>query len=93
MSECDALDGVFDGLLTDPRRCRLDPSTLLCRGNDEEQCLTAPQVEAVKMGYEPAKRKTGELIYPGLVPGGETGWAMLTGANPEPGTIDVGMFR
>ena len=45
------------------------------------------------MGYEPAKRKTGELIYPGLVPGGETGWAMLTGANPEPGAIDVGMFR
>jgi hypothetical protein len=33
------------------------------------------------------------LIYPGLVPGGETGWAMLTGANPEPGAIDVGMFR
>ena len=93
MSACDALDGVTDGLLTDPRRCRFDPSTLLCRGNDEEQCLTAPQVEAVKMGYEPAKRKTGELIYPGLVPGGETGWAMLTGANPEPGTIDVGMFR
>ncbi len=38
-------------------------------------------------------RKTGELIYPGLVPGGETGWAMLTGAKPEPGSIDVGMFR
>src|SRR5205814_9543143 len=36
---------------------------------------------------------TGELIYPGLVPGGETGWAMLTGAKPEPGSIDVGMFR
>jgi tannase/feruloyl esterase len=50
-------------------------------------------VEAVKMGYAPARRKTGELIYPELVPGGETGWAMLTGANPEPGAIDVGMFR
>ena len=35
ISECDALDGVSDGLLTDPRRCRLDPATLLCRGNDE----------------------------------------------------------
>ena len=45
------------------------------------------------MGYAPARRKTGELIHPGLVPGGETGWAMLTAANPEPGSIDVGMFR
>ena len=35
----------------------------------------------------------GGLIYSGLVPGGETGWAMLTAANPEPGGIDVGMFR
>ena len=32
MSACDALDGVSDGLLTDPRRCRFDPSTLLCHG-------------------------------------------------------------
>jgi feruloyl esterase len=45
------------------------------------------------MGYAPAMRRSGELIYPGLVPGGETGWMMLTAATPEPGAIDVGMFR
>ena len=83
LAACDAL-GVTDGLLTDPHQCRFDPATLLCRGVDRDDCLTAPQVEAVKMGYAPARRKTGELIYPGLVPGGEMGWAMLTGANPEP---------
>ena len=93
LAACDALDGVTDGLLTDPHQCHFDPTTLLCRVGDGDNCLTAPQVEAVKMGYAPAKKKTGELIYPGLVPGGETGWAMLTGANPEPGAIDVGMFR
>ena len=73
LAACDALDGVTDGLLTDPRQCRFDPASLLCRGVDMDDCLTAPQVEAVKMGYAPARRKTGELIYPGLVPGGETG--------------------
>ena len=93
LAACDALDGVSDGLLTDPHQCHFDPTTLLCRVGDGDNCLTAPQVEAVKMGYAPAKKKTGELIYPGLVPGGETGWAMLTGANSEPGVIDVGMFR
>jgi Tannase and feruloyl esterase len=93
LAACDALDGVTDGFLTNPHQCHFDPATLLCRSGDNDNCLTAPQVAAVKMGYAPAKKKTGELIYPGLVPGGEMGWAMLTGANPEPGAIDVGMFR
>lgn len=93
LAACDAIDGVRDGLLTDPRQCQFDPAVLLCTGGDRDDCLTAQQIEAVKMGYAPARRKTGELIYPGLVPGGETGWNMLTGRNPEPGSIDVGMFR
>ncbi len=93
LAACDAIDGVSDGLLTDPRECRFDPATLLCRGTDQDDCLTAQQIEAVKMGYAPAKRTTGEVIFPGLVPGGETGWDMLTAAQPEPGSIDVGIFR
>ncbi len=91
LAACDALDGVTDRLLTDPHQCHFDPATILCRGVDRDDCLTARQVEAVKMGYAPATRRTGELIYPGLVPGGEMGWAMLTGAKPEPGGIDVGI--
>lgn len=93
LAACDALDGVQDGLLADPRKCHFDPATLLCPGNEADNCLTAPQVEAVKMALSPAKKKTGELIYPGLVPGGEAGWALLSGVNQEPGIIDVGMFR
>jgi len=93
LAACDAIDGVKEGLLTDPRQCRFDPATLLCQGGERDDCLTAQQIEAVKMGYAAARRKNGELIFPGLVPGGETGWEMLTGANAEPGSIDVGMFR
>jgi feruloyl esterase len=93
LAACDAIDGVTDGLLTDPRQCQFDPRILLCRSADRDDCLTARQIDVVKTGYAPARRTTGELIFPGLVPGGETGWAMLTGAKPEPGSIDVGMFR
>jgi len=93
LAACDALDGVPDGLLADPRKCNFDPAALLCRAGDQDDCLTARQVESVKLGYAAARKKSGELIYPGLVPGGETGWAMLTGKPPEPGVIDVGMFR
>ena len=31
VAACDALDGVTDGVIDDPRRCRFDPATLLCR--------------------------------------------------------------
>jgi feruloyl esterase len=93
LAECDAIDGVTDGLLTDPRQCQFDPATLRCRGADRDDCLTAQQIEVVEMAYAPARRKNGELIFPGLVPGGETSWDMLTAAKPEPGSIDVGIFR
>lgn len=65
LAACDALDGVTDGLLTDPHQCRFDPASVQCRGADADDCLTARQVEAVRMGYAPARRTTGELIYPG----------------------------
>ena len=92
LAACDTLDGVKDGLLADPRKCRFDPATLLCQGAAQDDCLTAPQIETVKMAYSDARKKNGELIYPGLPPGGERGW-LLPGQSKEPGGIDLGMFR
>ena len=51
LAACDAIDGVRDGLLTDPRQCQFDPATLSCRGNDQDDCLTVQQVEAVIILY------------------------------------------
>ena len=31
LAQCDAIDGVKDGLLNDPRKCHFDPATLLCK--------------------------------------------------------------
>jgi feruloyl esterase len=94
LAACDALDGVKDGLLSDPLRCRFDPATLACRaGAGGDDCLTARELEMVTRAYSPARKKTGELIYPGLVPGSETGWALLSSQRAEPNTIDIGMYR
>jgi feruloyl esterase len=93
LAACDAIDGVKDGLLTDPRTCRFDPSSLLCRGAESGACLTPAQLETVQALYAPAKRTNGTLIYPGLVFGGEADWPITATAGGDPGMIDLGMFR
>ncbi len=92
LAACDALDGVVDDILADPRQCRFDPSTLQCPGADAANCLTAAQMAAVKSGYAAAATSTGEVIFPGLVPGYEFMWTMLT-AQKEPGANNLDLFR
>ena len=37
LEQCDALDGVKDGLIADPRRCKFDPAKLLCRAGSRNR--------------------------------------------------------
>lgn len=87
-AQCDALDGVKDGVLNDPRRCGFNPETLLCQGGDSSACYTRAQVDAVKKLWAGLRTAEGQVIYPGFVPGGETGpggWAAYMTGN-APGT-------
>jgi feruloyl esterase len=78
LEACDALDGVKDRVLEDPRRCHFDPQALLCKGSDAETCLTAAQVEVARKIYA----GPGASIFPGLERGSELGWATLSGPKP-----------
>jgi feruloyl esterase len=84
LNACDAIDGVKDGLIEDPRQCNFDPKVLLCKAGDNASCLTAPQVEAVRKIYSPGKNaRTGKELFPSLVPGTELGWGVQA-AGPDP---------
>ena len=84
---CDAQDGVADGILNEPDKCKFDPAVMLCKEGDSEKCLTAAQVTTLKKLYAGPNDAKGHLIFPGYVPGAEEGrggWATwITG--PAPG--------
>ena len=91
LDACDMLDGLTDGLIDDPTRCRFDPKVLQCRGADAPGCLTAAQVSTASKILPPNPRTGSEVFY-GLEPGAELGWGGLTGG-PEPNRDGVDQFK
>jgi feruloyl esterase len=83
LEQCDAIDGVKDGVLENPRKCTFDPKVLLCKESDSSSCLTAPQVEAATRLY------AGPKLFPGLERGSELGWNTLGGPQPMSLATDV----
>ena len=98
VAQCDAADGVSDGVLTDPRTCNFKPSSLACTSAKTEQCLNPGQVKALEQIYQGARNpRTGQQIYPGLEPGGEgpqpnnPGWGMIMNGQ-SPFAIDTAVL-
>jgi feruloyl esterase len=92
LDACDALDGVTDRIIENPRACKFDPKVLECKVGDTATCLTAAQVETARIMYKPLTHPgTGAVIFPGLEPGSELGWA--TFGAPQPFPIGSQMFQ
>jgi hypothetical protein len=77
MERCDALDGLRDGVLNDPRQCDFDVSALACGVNESNQCLSKEQVTVAEAIY--ATLEFGGTQWPGVpygseLPGNPLGW-------------------
>lgn len=86
VSACDALDGVKDGLIEDPRACQFDPGVLQCKAGDAPDCLTDSQVATLRKIYGGVKNpRSGKQIFPGwpkgaeAIPGGWSPWILPPG--------------
>src|SRR5215472_14848190 len=86
LAACDTLDGVNDGVIENPAHCRFDPSSLLCKGQESDACLTGPQLTALRKIYGGLRDRSDKAIFPGYPMGGEAepgGWGpWITGLEP-----------
>ena len=102
LEACDAIDGLGDGLIDDPRACDFDPGVLECAGADGADCLTTGQVAAARAIYAgPVRPSTGEQIFPGYPPGsewfeapdGRGGWGRYWSGIERPGGSTADFMR
>jgi feruloyl esterase len=104
LAMCDEQDGIKDGILNDPRQCKFDVATLLCKGKKNDSCLTKEQLAAVKIIFDGPKDSKGNPLFYGFPFGGETalgGWPRwLTGGlkyqadlDEFQGGVDTGDFK
>jgi len=68
--DCDALDGVVDGVAEDPRRCAFDVASLRCKpGAAAGGCLSDEQIAFVRKFYAGLRDEQGRVLDQGLLPG------------------------
>ncbi|MBD3729078.1 MAG: tannase/feruloyl esterase family alpha/beta hydrolase [Sphingomonadales bacterium] len=63
LAQCDARDGLADGMVMDVAGCRFDPAKLRCTGEKRDGCLAPAQVEALKLAFAGPKDASGRPAY------------------------------
>ncbi len=72
LKACDGQDGVTDGLVGNPAKCRFDPAVLTCTAAETDACLTVAQVATLKSIYAAKVDAQGKHVFPGYSPGAES---------------------
>ena len=81
LAQCDARDGIKDGIMNDPRECDFDPAAL---------DLAPEKIAAIRSAYEGPRNASGQ-VHPGWPLGGEDAdggwgwWLAGTGLRPDGG--------
>ena len=76
LEQCDAADGLKDGLISEPQLCRPDLSKITCQaGRSSDACLTPEQAQVTQKLYRGAHDEADRgLVIGGPLPGSEINW-------------------
>ena len=92
---CDAIDGVTDGVINDPRVCQVDVEALVCTNGREDGCLTVGQAQTARLVYGGIVDEDGNTLSPGVLPGAESfgDWSTWLLADERVGLTAADDFR
>lgn len=78
MKQCDALDGLVDGIISEPDHCQPNFQNLICKHPIHLfPCLNEAQFNALEKIYSPINGSDGNKIVSRFDPGAESGGAWL----------------
>jgi hypothetical protein len=96
VAACDAIDGVKDGVIEDPKRCTYDPKALV--GTSAGECGTFTDADAtvIRKLWEGPRREDGSFLWYGLPRGADLNalWTSRgTPLRPQPFAITLDWFK
>ncbi len=67
MNQCDAKDGVADGMISDPLGCDFNPSVVACKAGQNDACIASEKIAGIKKAFAGPKNDYGTQVYPGFL--------------------------
>ena len=99
LAVCDELDGIADGMVSDPLACQgmfnINRDVLTCEDPDDEGCLTYGQKSVLARIHAGAMNSYGDPIYtnflwdPGIISGNWRFWEFTASAALDPGAVGL----
>ncbi len=85
LAKCDAMDGLADGLVSNPQACNFKPAEMVCKDGQTGNCLSPADAAMMQSLYDGVRAKDGTWLLPGWPAGSETQLTMLvSGPTPFP---------
>jgi feruloyl esterase len=85
LKQCDARDGIADGMIFDPLGCDFAPASLACKPGQTDGCIAPQKAAAIQKAFAGPKNSYGAQVYPGFLY--DTG---ITGTQGIPGLLAMG---
>jgi len=64
LKQCDAKDGVADGMIFDPMDCDFDPAMVACKAGQSDGCIAPEKAAAIERVFAGPKDLHGTMCTP-----------------------------